>query len=182
MRLTFTLLAISFMLGGCSLLMPANANYGKRSFDTVWHDQMTEARGMEVLREASPALEHAHLGITSFNGLVLLTGQVPSQAAKELAGKKVAALQHVRKVYNELEIAGPTSMIARSNDAWLTTKVKTDLLASRKVSGNRIEVVTENGVVYLMGIVSHQAAKAAVDVARHVYGVQKIVTAFQYLD
>lgn len=182
MRLICTLLAMSLLLSGCSLFMPANENYGKRTFGTVWDDQMTESRGMEILRNASPDLKQAHIGITSFNGIVLLTGQVPSEAARKLAGDKIAALPNVKTVHNELQIAGPTSLLARSNDSWLTAKVKTDMLASKKVSGNRIKVVTEDGVVYLMGLLSHHEAKAAVDVARQVYGVQKIVTAFEYID
>lgn len=182
MRLTCTLMAMLLLLGGCSMLMPANENYGKRTLGTVWDDQMTEARGMKILRESSPELQHAHLGVTSFNGIVLLTGQVPSEKAKKLAGQKIAALRGVKLVHNELQIAGPTSLIARTNDSWLTAKVKTDLLASKKVSGNRIKVVTENGVVYLMGLLTHHEAKAAVQVARQVWGVQKIVTAFQYID
>lgn len=181
-KLICSLVTMCLMLSSCSLLMPANANYGKRSFDTMYHDQITEARGMEDLRKAGPELESAHLGITSFDGIVLLTGQVPSEAASKLAKKTIAALPNVKKVHNELEIAGPTSLIARTNDSWLTAKVKTELLASRKVSGNRIKVVTEDGVVYLMGILSHREAEAAIDVARHVYGVRKIVTAFEYID
>lgn len=180
MRLLFVLMILS--LSGCSLFMPANEDYGKRTFGAVWDDQVTESRGMRVLREASPELEHAHLGITSFNGIVLLTGQVPSEEAKKTAGEKLAALRNVKKVYNELQIAGPISLLARTNDSWLTAKVKTDLLADKRVSGNRIKVVTENGVVYLMGLLTHNEAKLAVDVVRQVYGVQKIVTAFQYID
>lgn len=182
MRLTFTLLAAAILLGGCSLFMPANEDYGKRTFGTVWDDQMVESRGMKVLREASPELKEAHVSITCFNGIVLLTGQVPSEDAKKLAGEKVAALRKAKTVHNELQIAGPTSMAARTADSWLTAKVKTDMLASNKVSGNRIKVVTENGVVYLMGLLTHHEAQQAIDVVRQVYGVQKIVTAFEYID
>lgn len=180
MKLFLVLALLS--LGGCALVMPANQDYGKRSFGTVWDDQVNESHGMKVLREASPELEHAHLGITSFNGIVLLTGQVPSEEAKKTAGEKMASLSNVKKVYNELQIAGPISLLARTNDSWLTAKVKTDLLADKRVSGNRIKVVTENGVVYLMGLLSHNEAKLAVEVVRHAYGVQKIVTAFEYID
>jgi len=179
---TCTLLTTLLLLGGCSIFMPANEDYGKRTLGTMWDDQMTESRGMKILRESGPELKDAHIGITCFDGIVLLTGQVPSEQAKKLASDKITALRNVKTVHNQLEIAGPTSMIARTNDSWLTAKVKTDLLASKRVSGNRIKVVTEDGVVYLMGLLTHHEAKAAVDVTRQVYGVQKIVTAFEYID
>lgn len=181
MRLGFLTLAM-LLLCSCTTIMPATQDYGRRSWGTSWHDQLVESRGMQALRDASPELKTAHVSITCFNGIALITGQVPSDAARKLAGDTVAKVAHVRTVHNELQIAGPTSMVARTNDSWLTAKVKTELLASDKVSGNRIKVVTEDGVVYLMGLVSHRAAKAAVDVARQVYGVQKIVTAFEYID
>ena len=182
MRLTGATLALLFLLGGCAMFMPATEDYGKRTMGTVLDDQMTESRAGNILRAASPELKKSHFAVTSFNGIVLLTGQVPSEAAKQLAGEKVAAMRKVRLVHNELQIAGPTSLVARTNDSWLTAKVKTDMLASDKVSGNRIKVVTEDGVVYLMGLLTHHEAKEAVEVARQVYGVQKIVTAFEYID
>ena len=113
---------------------------------------------------------------------MLLTGQVPSEDTKTLADQKVAELRKVKTVHNELQVAGPTSMVARSNDTWLMTKVKTALLTSNRVSGNRIKVVTEDGIVYLLGLLTRDEADAAVDVARQVYGVQKIVKVFEYIN
>ncbi|HKI74000.1 MAG TPA: BON domain-containing protein, partial [Pseudomonadales bacterium] len=129
MRLTGGLLALLFLLQGCSLFMPATEDYGKRTLGTVWDDQMTESRAGNILRQSSPELKDAHFAVTCFNGVILLTGQVPSEAAKKLAGDKVAGLRKVKLVHNELQIAGPTSLVARTNDSWLTAKVKTDLLA-----------------------------------------------------
>lgn len=182
MRILVTFLAAMMLLQGCSAFMPATEDYGKRTLGTVWDDQMTETRAMKILRESSPELKNAHLGVTSFDGIVLLTGQVPSEDAKSLAGQKVADLRKVKTVHNELQVAGPTSMVARSNDTWLTTKVKTALLTSNRVSGNRIKVVTEDGVVYLLGLLTRNEADAAVEVARQVYGVQKIVKVFEYIN
>ena len=182
MRLLVTLLATTLLLHGCSTFMPATEDYGKRTLGTVWDDQMTETRAMKILRESSPELKNAHLGVTSFDGVVLLTGQVPSEDAKTLAGQKVSELRKVKTVHNELQVAGPTSMVARSNDTWLMTKVKTALLTSNRVSGNRIKVVTEDGIVYLLGLLTRDEADAAVDVARQVYGVQKIVKVFEYIN
>jgi len=182
MRFAGAMLAAMFLLQGCSAILPASEDYGKRTLGTVWDDQMTESRAKRLIREARPDLADAHFGVTSFNGIVLITGQVASPEAKAMATEKVSELRKVKLVHNEMEIAGPTSMLARSNDTWLTTKVKTALLASDEVAGNRIKVVTEDGVVYLMGLLTRDEADAAVEVARQVYGVQKIVKVFEYIN
>lgn len=182
MRLTGALLVALLVLQGCSAILPASEDYGKRTLGTVWDDQMTESRAKRLIREAHPDLAEAHFGVTSFNGIVLITGQVPSPEAKAIASEKVAQLRKVKLVHNEMEVAGPTSLLARSNDTWLTTKVKTALLASDEVAGNRIKVVTEDGVVYLLGLLTRDEADVAVDVARRVYGVQKIIKVFEYIN
>ena len=88
----------------------------------------------------------------------------------------------MRKVHNELGVGGPISHIARSNDGWLTSKVKSKLIGAKEVPGRKVKVQTENGVVYLMGFLTRAEADAAVDVAKSVYGVQQIVRVFEYLD
>ena len=87
----------------------------------------------------------------------------------------------VRKIHNELTVAGPTSMVARSNDAWLTTKVKARLIA-KESKGTKIKVLTENSIVYMQGLVTRDQADEAVNVAKDIYGIQKIVKVFEYLD
>lgn len=182
MRAGWLMIVIVLALQGCSALIPASENYGKRSFGTWWDDQMTESRARKIIRAAHPDLEEAHFDVTSFNGVVLITGQVPSEEARKIASDKAADLRHVKTVHNELKVAGPTSMIARSNDSWLATKVKTGLLADSAIEGNRIKVVTEDGVVYLMGLLTRDEAEFAVERARKVYGVQKIVKVFEYIN
>lgn len=175
---------VIFMLGlqSCALTGPVSEDYGSRTFGTVWDDQMIESRGKSVIRAVSDDLKDAHLGVISFNGMVLLTGQVPSVNAKEAAATAIAGLRKVRTVHNELEVAGPTTMMARTNDAWLTTKVKTALLTGAATEAGRVKVVTENGVVYLMGFLSRTESEATVEKTRQVFGVQKIVKAFEYLN
>ncbi|MDZ7686868.1 MAG: BON domain-containing protein [Gammaproteobacteria bacterium] len=141
-----------------------------------------ETRAKKALRDAHPDLEDAHLSVTSFNGVVLLTGQVPSEEAKEVASKTVGELRHVKTLHNELQVAGPTSMVARYNDGWLSTKVKTALVTDEAIEGSRVKVVTEDGVVYLMGLMTRNEADAIVEKARQVFGVQKIVKAFEYIN
>jgi len=170
-------------IGGCSSVTgPTSENYGKRTLGTVWDDQMIESRGKANIRAADPQLKKAHISITAFNGMVLLTGQVASEELKKTAHDAIADLRKVRTVHNELEVAGPTSMMARTNDSWLTTKVKTALLSSSDTEGSRVKVVTENGTVFLMGLITRSEAEAAVEKTRKVFGVQKIVKVFEYIN
>jgi osmotically-inducible protein OsmY len=108
-------------------------------------------------------------------------GQVPNEQVKQEAERVASQVRHVRKIHNELEIAGPTSTIVRSNDVYLTSRIKVQMLADKSIEGNRIKVITENGVVYLMGLVRRDEADRAVDITRSVTGVRKIVKVFEYI-
>lgn len=178
--ITITLLCQCLV--ACSLFVPASEDYGKRTWGTRLDDQMNEARGRKVIRDAHPELENAHFAVTSFNGVVLLTGQVASEDSKQAAGSAIENLRKVHTVHNELTISGPTTLVARGNDSFISTKVKSALIASKTVNGRRIKVITEDGVVYLMGLLTRDEAEAAVTKARSVYGVQKIVKAFEYIN
>lgn len=161
---------------------PIQEDYGKRSFGRFIDDGSIETKARVNLRKSSPQLKAAHLGVTSYNGIVLLVGQVPNAEMQELAESIVERVRNVRRVHNELSIAGPISMPARSNDSWLTTKVKTKLLGSSKVKGRRVKVVTENGVVHLMGLLTRAEGDQVVNTIRGTFGVQKIVRLFEYID
>ncbi|MDK1023311.1 MAG: BON domain-containing protein [Gammaproteobacteria bacterium] len=177
---------ICFGLSGCSSIMksgsPISEDYGKRTAGALLDDQSIENRSHANIANAAPELRKAHIVVVSFNGVVLLAGQVASNELRNLAETTVKNIRKVRLVHNEITVSGPTSMVARSNDTWLTTKVKSRLIGSKNVRANRIKVVTENGVVYLMGLVTRDEADAAVRVARKTYGVQKIVKVFEYIN
>ena len=113
---------------------------------------------------------------------MLLTGETPTEELRQRAEKIVRGVEKVSTVHNEINIAAPSSMITRSSDTVITSKVKTKLLADEKIHGVNIKVVTENGVVYLMGLVSRAEAELATEVARQTGGVQKVVKIFQYTD
>jgi osmotically-inducible protein OsmY len=91
-------------------------------------------------------------------------------------------MRNVRKVYNELTLAGKTSLLSRTNDRWLTTKVKSAFSTAELSDATRIKVVTENGVVYLMGLLTRAEADAAANIARKIQGVQKVVKVFEYIN
>ena len=131
------------------------------------------------LKQADEGFKDSHLVVVSYNGSVLLAGQVPSNELRNLAPEVVRMVRNVKRIYNELQVAGNTSPIVRSNDAWITAKIKTALFANREVQGYRTKVVTENGVVYLMGLVSRAEAARIADVASATYGVQKVVQLFE---
>jgi osmotically-inducible protein OsmY len=177
-----SLLIITCVLNGCSTAGPLSNDYGKRTIGTSLDDMMINSRAKSNIKNASEQLSKAHIDVTSFSGVVLLTGQVPSEDVKQEAEKALEGLRHVRLIHNELEIAGPTSIPARMNDSYLSTKVKTALIADSNTQGGRTKVVTENGVVYLMGLLTRDEADAAVAKAREVFGVQKIVKVFEYIN
>lgn len=186
-RLAAATLSTLILLSGCASMIsatreaPIQENRGHRTLGNYLEDEVIETKILVNLDKASTALRTAHVGVTSYNGLVLLTGQVPSPQAREEAERVAGQIREVRKIHNELQIAGPTSAIVRSNDAYLTSRVKLQLLAERNIEGSRIKVVTENGTVHLMGLVTQAEADLAVQVVRQITGVQKIVKVFEYI-
>jgi osmotically-inducible protein OsmY len=123
-----------------------------------------------------------HLNVISYNRNVLITGEVPSEEVKSGIEKFVKDTQNVRNVTNELVIAEPTSYGSRSNDTLITSKVKSRFIEARKFQPNWVKVVTENKVVYLVGIVNHKEAADAADIAAYTSGVDKVVKVFEYTD
>ncbi len=163
-------------LAGC-----AN-NPAKRTAGVFIDDAVLEPLVKREIFNANEEFKGSHLVVVSYNGVVLLAGQVPSEALREEAAEVTQNVQRVRKVHNELTVGGPISLVARTNDSWITTKVKSRLIASSEAYGNKTKVVTENGVVYLMGLLTKEQAEIAVEEAAKSYGVQKIVKVFEYLD
>jgi len=176
------------LCSGCSTIIsafspdPIQRNPGKRTFGAVIDDEQIETISYVNLDKGSEALADAHISVTSYNGVVLLTGQVSSKDLRREASQIISDITKVRQVHNELQVQGTTSFLARTNDTWLTTKVKTRLLANEDINGRRIKVVTESGVVYLMGLLSRVEAEQAAEVVRTTGGVQKVVTAIEYID
>jgi osmotically-inducible protein OsmY len=145
---------------------------------------MTEDQGIE-LRAASrldDKLRTSHINVTSYNRLALLTGEVPNAASREDAERIARGVENVRGIFNELQVSGNSSLTVRSNDSYITSKVKARFVDAQKFSAVHVKVVTENSIVYLMGLVRRAEADAATEVARTTGGVQKVVRLFEYLD
>ena len=174
------------LLGGCALAVLGGAAAGgvllaedRRTVGTVTEDQGIELKSSSRIGER---VRDAHLNITSFNRMVLLTGEVPSAAAREDAERIARAVENVRGVFNELQVAGNTALSSRTNDSYLTSKVKARFVDDQKFNAVHVKVITENSTVYLMGMVKRAEAEAATEVARTTGGVRKVVRLFEYLD
>ncbi|HTL74792.1 MAG TPA: BON domain-containing protein [Casimicrobiaceae bacterium] len=126
--------------------------------------------------------DRVHVSVTSYNGIVLLTGEVPTAELKAQVEQVARTTAKVRRVDDELAIGAVTSIGARSNDAYITSKVKARLVESNKVPANLVKVVTERQIVYLMGILSHAEADAAAQIAATTSGVMRVVKVFEYTD
>lgn len=166
-------LALGSMVGGAMLATD------RRTSGTQIEDQAIELKSTSRIKEAIG--DRGHISTTSYNRLVLISGEVPSEADKAAVEQAVSRVENVRSTVNELGIMGSTSLTSRSNDAVLTSKVKASLLDAGDVSSNAFKVVTERGTVYLMGRVTEREAARAAEVARGVSGVQKVVRVFDVL-
>ena len=184
------LCSVLFLLDGCASVISATTgddgveeNRGRRSMGAMVDDGSIETTIKVNLNAADEQLKNSHINVVSFNATVLLVGQVPSQDMKNLATRvDRSSSSRVKEVYNELEVAGATTFLSRSNDAWLSAKIKTLMLADSEVSGLRTKVVTENGVVYLMGLLTQEEADKTVNLVSNTKGVTKVVRAFEYIN
>ena len=152
-----------------------------RTFPTVLEDQSIETKIIVNMKSQQPLFKKSRFDVISHNGIVLLVGQVQSEELKSLATKIAGeASSKVRKIYNELEVSGNTTLITRGNDAWIGTKVRTRMIANSSVPFSRIKVVTENGSVYLMGLVNREEAEKATSLVSNISGVARVVNVFEY--
>lgn len=152
----------------------------RRTSGSFVEDEAIEWKARTQINEALRG--KINVSVTSFNRHVLLTGEAINEETRSRAEAIVRELQNVRGVTNELIIAGASSLASRSNDTLITSKVKAQMLKDPRFAAQHVKVVTENSVVYLMGLVTRQEADDAVDVARSVAGVQKVVKVFEYLN
>ncbi len=126
--------------------------------------------------------EESHVNVTSFNRNVLLTGEVPDAERLAKAESLMKEIDNIRAVTNEIVIAPKATIGSRSNDTFITSKVKTKFLTENKFPANYVKVVTENSVVYLMGLVTQAEGEAAVEIARNTEGVSKVVKVFEFIE
>lgn len=151
----------------------------RRQAETIMSDEGIAIRASSRISEKFG--DRVHVNINSYNRTVLLTGEVPDADAKAEIEKITAAVPNVKAISNELQIGVPTSLQSRSNDSYLTSKVKARFVDANQFAANHVKVVTENGVVYLMGMVKQREAASAVEIARTTAGVLKVVRVFEVI-
>jgi osmotically-inducible protein OsmY len=179
---------ITNTLGGCATAVVAGGAtgaamaYDRRTAGTIIEDQAIETKAWQAFWSDKEINDNAHINVTSYNTIVLVTGEAPNEELKGRIIDIVRKIEKVSHVYDEITVAAPSSYVSRSSDSVLTSKVKTKLLAMDNFDGTRVKVVTEKGIVYLMGLLSHEESDRATDVARKVGGVQKVVKLMQYTD
>lgn len=186
--LLFAALSIS-QLTGCATAVVGGAATGaamihdRRTGPTVLEDQQIEIKAMKLMFDNPKLQEHSHISATSYNLKVLLTGEADNRDISRKYANLVARIPRVKKVHNEVIIGPSGSLLDRSNDSYLTAKVKAALfgLEIEGFDPTRVKVVTNQGVVYLMGLVTQEEAAATVKKVRFVAGVLKVVKLFEYI-
>jgi osmotically-inducible protein OsmY len=179
MRLITFFFSVAFLSLGCT----TKGDIADRSVGTKIDDRFLEGLIKRELSKKKSVLKGSNINVTVFDSQVLLTGQVPNRRVSELAENIAISLSKVKTedISNHLKVMGPISLVSRSNDRWLRTKVRTRLFSSKKANGSSLRVTCENGTVFLMGRVTREESELITSVVSEVFGVEKIVKVFTYL-
>ncbi len=164
------------VFGGVSV---ANDN---RTIGKLIDDQSIELNAHTKLAKVEGLTENANLQVVSVNAKALIVGQAPNTYLKDLAIKALNEVKEIEQIHDQIRISNTASLTTKTNDMWLTSKVKTALFQSEEIDASNVKVVTENGEVFLMGLVKTAEGSAAVEVARHISGVNRVFKMFEYTD
>ena len=178
MRL-ITFLSVAFLCLGCTV----KGDIADRSVGTKIDDRVLEGLIKRELSKKKSFLKGSNINVTVFDSQVLLTGQVPNLRVAEIAEDIAISLSEVKKedISNHVKVMGPISLVSRSNDRWLATKVRARLFSNKKANGSSLRVTCENGTVFLMGRVTEEKSELITSLVSEVFGVEKIVKVFTYL-
>ena len=152
----------------------------RRTTGTMIEDEAIEIKSRLALSDLKELNDRVHINFTSFNTTVLVSGEAPTEEDRQAVIDLVKNVEKVTVVHDEITVAAPSSLLSRSADSVITAKIKAKLIAEQDLSTLHIKVVTENGVTYLMGLVSEEEGDIATEVARRTGGVQKVVKLFEY--
>ena len=173
--------AVSLLFGLVACASITTDDPHARTPGVILDDQVVERMARRRIDEADELFRTGNVSVVCFNGIVLLTGQVENSALRRKAAAALDGIRKVRKVHNEIQVSGPTNYVARTNDSWISTKVRARLVANTTIESD-VGVTTEDGVVYLLGRVRREDADATVAEAQEVFGVRKIVKVFEYVN
>jgi osmotically-inducible protein OsmY len=182
------LTAFVLTLAGCTTVTGVanpgtiDENYGKRTLGAQVEDESIETKIAHNLRRNDARLGDARINVDSYNAIVLLTGQVPSEELQQMATEIARDVRNVRDVHNELTVAANLPASQRMSDTWINTRIRTSLATDETIDTSRLRFVTENASVYIMGIVTRSEADRIVDAVSRIGGVQRIVKVFDYVD
>ena len=190
--ITSLLISLPIFMQGCATAVVvggaaagAGAVHDRSTMGAMVEDESIELKAGSKISADDELNERTHTNITSYNSIVLITGEAPTQGMRSRLEQLVREVPKVRRVHNEVIIASPSAFSSRSSDTWITTKVKSSLFNVKGIESfdpTRVKVVTENGVVFLMGLVTREEESAVVATASRVSGVQRIIKVFEYTD
>jgi osmotically-inducible protein OsmY len=187
--LALALLSSQLLLAqGCGGLVVAGAAVGAvaasdtRPSQVMMDDKIIEMTATDKIYSDRELQTRAHINVNSYNYVVLLTGEVLAQNLQDKAVDIVRHLNKVRRVHNEIRVADLTSFESRATDSWITSKVKTNMLGTENLDATKVEVITENRAVYMMGFVTEEQGALAAEIARKVEGVEKVIKLFEYVE
>ncbi|AAS63952.1 osmotically-inducible protein OsmY [Yersinia pestis] len=181
----FAMLFSTLLLQGCvgavvvgSAAVATKTATDPRTIGTQVDDGTLEARVVNALSKDKEIKSQTRFVVTAYQGKVLLTGQTPSAELSNRAKQIASGVDGVTEVYNEMRLGKPVDLSTASMDTWITTKVRSQLLTSDSVKSSNVKVTTENGEVFLLGLVTQQEAQSAAQIASKVSGVKHVTTAF----
>ena len=186
-RHTLLALLVAVTVSGCGIVVATTAVViavdvarDRRGVSVYWDDNKIEFDIRGSISDQKE-IQNENVSVTVFNGIVLLTGEVPDQRDIDKILDLTKAHKGSQQVINRLELAGKTNLTSRANDGWITTRVKTAMATSGALDPTRVKVVTERANVYLMGLVTRAEAEAAVQVTQSVPGVVRVIKVFEYI-
>jgi osmotically-inducible protein OsmY len=181
------ILIMASAIQGCAVATIAAVTAGatvisdRRTFSKQIDDHSIEFIAHNELLKNKALAKNTNINIVSVNGVVLVVGQAPNSYLRDLVIKTIKTTPDIVSIHNQIRIRPTTSITTQSNDVWLTSKVKSTLLASGEVNGKDVKVVTENAEVFLLGLVSVKEADLVVEIVRNISGVDRVIKAFEYI-
>ncbi len=183
--LILSFLISGFNLSGCTQFLsathksPVHQDPGQRSRGEKIDDVQIKRHLKVNIDKADPKLKKANINVASYNGIVLLTGEVPNQQLREVAGAIARDMTAVRQVNNEIQIASKSTIFSRTNDNWIATKITGKIVKKKLIEINRVKIIVENRIVYIMGLLTEKEAAAIAEVASTTKGVRRVVRAVE---
>jgi osmotically-inducible protein OsmY len=153
-----------------------------RSLETFIADESNEIQAVQSIFNNDELWSNSDIDVVSYNRTLLLVGQTPTLSLKNRAEQLVSSIKGIKTIYNEIRVAAPTGSLSYLNDLALTSKVKAALLNKDNLDSSKIKVVTEDSEVFLLGLVTQTEAQTAIEIARNVSGVKRVIQAFEIID